>query len=60
MKVAGAYIVRPWESIPTDGLVTTGDSGVDERMLTGESLPVSKGPGDKVFAGTLKHQGLLR
>ncbi|MBK7472322.1 MAG: copper-translocating P-type ATPase [Betaproteobacteria bacterium] len=60
MQVGDVYIVRPGESIPVDGLVTTGDSGVDESMLTGESLPVSKGPGDKVFAGTLNHQGLLR
>ncbi|MBK9607455.1 MAG: copper-translocating P-type ATPase [Betaproteobacteria bacterium] len=60
MQVGDVYVVRPGESIPVDGLVTTGDSGVDESMLTGESLPVSKGPGDKVFAGTLNHQGLLR
>ncbi|MBP8298079.1 MAG: copper-translocating P-type ATPase [Burkholderiales bacterium] len=60
MQVGDVYLVRPGESIPVDGLVTTGDSGVDESMLTGESLPMSKGPGDKVFAGTLNHQGLLR
>ena len=60
MQVGDVYIVRPGESIPVDGLVAAGDSGVDESMLTGESLPVAKGPGDKVFAGTLNHQGLLR
>ena len=52
--------MRAGESIPVDGLVASGESGVDESMLTGESLPMHKRPGDKVYAGTLNQQGLLR
>ncbi|MGP1677295.1 MAG: heavy metal translocating P-type ATPase, partial [Burkholderiales bacterium] len=60
MQKGDIFVVRSGESIPVDGLVATGESGVDESMLTGESLPVGKQPGDKVFAGTLNQQGLLR
>jgi Cu+-exporting ATPase len=60
MQKGDIFVVRSGESIPVDGLVSTGESGVDESMLTGESLPVGKQPGDKVYAGTLNQQGLLR
>ena len=60
MQIGDIFVVRSGESIPVDGLVTSGESGVDESMLTGESLPVGKHTGDKVFAGTLNQQGLLR
>ena len=60
MQVGDVFVVRPGESIPVDGLVASGESGVDESMLTGESLPVGKLAGDKVFAGTINQQGLLR
>ena len=60
MQTGDIFIVRPGEAIPVDGSVTSGESGVDESMLTGESRPADKRPGDKVFAGTLNHQGLLR
>ncbi len=60
MRSGDVFVVRSGESIPVDGLVATGESGVDESMLTGESLPVYKRAGDKVYAGTLNQQGLLR
>ncbi len=51
--------VRPGERIPTDGQVVEGHSAVDQAAVTGESLPVEKGPGDEVYAGTLAGEGLL-
>ena len=51
--------VRPGEKIPVDGVVTQGASAVDQSMLTGESLPVEKHPGDKVTGGTLNGTGSL-
>src|ERR1700690_1294758 len=60
MQIGDVFVVRSGEGIPVDGLVATGESGVDESMLTGESLPAHKRPGDKVYAGTLNQQGLLR
>jgi P-type Cu+ transporter len=60
MHIGDIFVVRSGESIPVDGLVASGESGVDESMLTGESLPMHKRPGDKVYAGTLNQQGLLR
>ncbi len=52
--------VRPGEKIPVDGVVTEGRSSVDESMLTGESLPVEKKPGDEVFGATLNATGAFR
>jgi Cu+-exporting ATPase len=52
--------VRPGEKIATDGLVETGHSAVDEAMLTGESLPVAKQPGDLVYGATLNKTGAFR
>ena len=60
MQAGDVFVVRSGESIPVDGLVASGESGVDESMLTGESLPIHKRAGDKVYAGTLNQQGLLR
>ncbi len=58
---SGDYvIVRPGEKIPVDGLVVEGRSAVDESMLTGESLPVDKKPGDTVIGATLNSQGMLK
>ena len=51
--------VRPGESIPTDGVVLDGESAVDESMVTGESVPVDKRPGDEVVGGTVNENGLL-
>jgi P-type Cu+ transporter len=53
-------LVRPGERIPVDGEVVDGRSSVDESMLTGEPLPVDKGPGDSVVGGTINGQGALR
>ncbi len=49
--------VRPGESVPVDGVVTEGFSAVDESMITGESLPLEKGPGDALTGGTLNTSG---
>ncbi|RMG33613.1 MAG: copper-translocating P-type ATPase, partial [Gammaproteobacteria bacterium] len=49
--------IRPGDRIPVDGVVFEGSSHVDESMLTGEPMPVEKGPGDEVFGGTLNTQG---
>lgn len=54
------FIVRPGESIPVDGEVLDGASNVNEAMLTGESMPVAKQPGDRVFAATGNSEGMLR
>ena len=51
--------VRPGENVPTDGTVEEGHSSVDESMITGESLPVAKGPGDPVIGATLNTSGSL-
>ena len=54
------FLVRPGESVPVDGEVQEGESSVNEAMLTGESMPVSKRAGDKVFAATANAAGALR
>jgi len=54
------FIVRPGDSMPVDGEVLDGESSVDESLLTGESLPLAKRAGARVYAGTLNQQGLLR
>ncbi len=59
--VAGdELVVRPGERIPVDGVVLSGSSAVDESMLTGESLPVAKAPGDPLIGATVNSTGLLR
>ena len=58
--VGDVVLVRPGEKIPVDGIVNEGRSSVDESMITGESLPVEKGPGDPVIGATLNKFGLLK
>ena len=57
VAVGDLILVRPGGSIPVDGVVTEGVSAVDESALTGESIPVEKGPGDKVVSATLNKSG---
>ncbi|HUV93574.1 MAG TPA: heavy metal translocating P-type ATPase [Anaerolineae bacterium] len=59
VKVGDLMVVRPGEKIPTDGLVVSGESAVDESMATGESMPVHKGKGDEVIGATVNQIGLL-
>ncbi len=58
--VGDVILVRPGEKVPVDGVVIEGRSSIDESMLTGESLPVEKGPGDSVIGATLNKFGLLK
>jgi len=60
VRVGDLVLVRPGEKIPVDGVVIEGRSAVDESMLTGESLPVEKGPGAPVIGATLNKLGLLK
>ena len=60
VAVDDILIVRPGEKVPTDGLVIDGASAVDEKMITGESIPVDKKPGDQVIGATVNKQGLLK
>ncbi|HET9455679.1 MAG TPA: heavy metal translocating P-type ATPase, partial [Gemmatimonadaceae bacterium] len=53
-------VVRPGERVPVDGEVVSGESAVDESMLTGESLPVAKRTGDRVIGGTINRTGAFR
>ena len=57
--VGDLLLVRPGEHIPVDGEVTSGHSAVDESMLTGESMPVEKAPGDSLYGATLNGHGAL-
>ena len=60
VRCGDVFLVRPGESIPVDGRVIEGMSAVNEAMLTGESVPIDKAPGDSVHAGTLNQSGFLR
>ena len=60
VHVGDIVLVRPGEKIPVDGVVIEGRSALDESMLTGESLPVEKGPGDAVVGATMNKLGMLK
>ena len=60
IRVGDVVLVRPGETIPVDGVVIEGSGAVDEAMVTGESLPVLKRPGDNVTGATISKSGMLR
>ncbi len=60
LAVGDVVLVRPGEKLPADGVVIEGRSNVDESMLTGEPVPVDKGPGDGVVGATLNRNGALK
>jgi Cu+-exporting ATPase len=60
VQVGDIIVVRPGEKIPVDGLVVGGHSTVDEKMITGESIPVEKKVGDEVIGATMNKAGMLK
>jgi Cu+-exporting ATPase len=60
VETGDMLIVRPGEKIPTDGVVEEGESGVDESMATGESMPIQKKAGSKVIGATINQRGVLK
>ncbi len=60
LRTGDTFIVRPGDAVPVDGKVMEGRSSIDESLLTGESLPVTKNAGSTVYAATINAQGLLR
>ncbi len=59
LRIGDTVKIHRGAKVPADGVVLTGQSSIDEAMLTGESLPVQKHPGDKVMSGTVNHDGVL-
>ncbi len=59
VAVGETILVRPGEKIPVDGVVTDGESAVNQAPITGESVPVDKVPGDEVYGGTINESGYL-
>ncbi len=60
VEIGDVILVKPGEKIPVDGVVLEGATTVDESMLTGESMPIDKKAGDKVFAATINANGVIR
>ena len=60
LRVGDIVVVRPGDRVPSDGEVIEGQSEVDEAPVTGESVPVAKGVGDQVYAGSINANGMLR
>lgn len=59
IRVGDILRVLPGETIPADGVIVSGDTSVDQSIMTGESLPVDKGPGSSVYCGTINHFGSI-
>ncbi|HSA95694.1 MAG TPA: heavy metal translocating P-type ATPase [Acidobacteriota bacterium] len=60
VRAGDILVVRPGETVPVDGVIVGGRTSVDESMITGESLPVDKGPGDEVVGATLNKWGSFK
>ncbi len=60
VEVGDTVLVRPGGKVPVDGIISEGRSAFEESMITGESMPVSKGPGDEVVGATINREGLIR
>ena len=60
IKVGDIIVVKPGEKIAVDGKIVNGNTSVDEAMITGESIPVSKNPGDKVIGGSINKNGSIQ
>lgn len=59
VKTGDIIVIRPGESIPVDGIIRSGKTSLDESALTGESIPVEKGEGDKVISATINQRGTI-
>jgi Cu+-exporting ATPase len=59
LQVGDSFVVRPGERIATDGIVRLGETTIDESMVTGESIPVERRPGDHVIGGTINQNGVM-
>jgi Cd2+/Zn2+-exporting ATPase len=59
LKPGDVMLIAPGDRLPADGIILSGASALDESTITGESMPLSKGPGEKVFAGTVNQTGAL-
>ncbi len=60
VRVGDMVVVRPGQTVPVDGEVIEGQTSIDESMISGESIPVDKNPGDRVVGGTMNRQGMIR
>ncbi len=59
VRVGDVFVLKPGDRVPLDGVIVRGESALDESTLTGESIPVDKGPGQEVYAGTINTTGNL-
>lgn len=60
VEVGNIVVVKPGEKIPVDGVIIEGTSSIDEKMITGESMPITKKNGDKVIGGAINKTGLIK